>query len=173
MIVIFIASVGLSYVCMSHTGNASKLVNLGSCGFTDSSFLRSTFIPWLQGLLTLTLEIPAWKTSHKHAIRGFCIEAMTNEALLLMAADQMLLAERNLLAPARSLVCDLLTIFDIGIFMFRRKKRKWKTERRRMKCGRRRRTAELVRKTWRNEKKGRRQKWKKRKRSRRKRKQAW
>jgi len=38
------------------------------------------------------------------AISGYCIEAMTHESALLLAADQTQLAEHDLLAPVTSLV---------------------------------------------------------------------
>ena len=68
----------LSYrrcACLSHARNLSKLMNLGSCGFTDGqprdfSFLDQLSYPRSQGrtiTLTLTVEMPLEKTRRKHA----------------------------------------------------------------------------------------------------------
>ena len=57
--------------------------------------------------LNLTLEIPGWKTPRKHAVRGYCVEAMTHDGALLLSADQTPLAERDLSALAKCLVNPL------------------------------------------------------------------
>jgi len=104
----------LSYrrcACLSHARNLSKLMNLGSCGFTDGqprdfSFLDQLSYPRSQGrtiTLTLTVEMPLEKTRRKHAsvaLRAIVLNAyrqmtsvaMTHEGELLMTADQMLSA---------------------------------------------------------------------------------
>jgi len=105
----------LSYrrcACLSHARNLSKLMNLGSCGFTDGqprdfSFLDQLSYPRSHGrtlTLTLTVEMPLEKKpdvsmrpwhsvpSVFNAYRQMTSVAMTNEGELLMTADQMLSA---------------------------------------------------------------------------------
>jgi len=68
------SAIGSMSICPSHTGNASKLMNLGSAVFTDGSrwtlaFQDQLSYPKLQGFLTLTkvtMEICTWKNTCKH-----------------------------------------------------------------------------------------------------------
>ena len=89
-------------VCLSHAGNASKLMNVGSRGFTDEprdqlSYSRP------QRVLALTLEIPVWKsptqscvsavrvTAYRQQCAIFCDDAciwLQTRRRMLLAADQ-------------------------------------------------------------------------------------
>jgi len=62
-------AVASMYVCPSPAAKASKLMNLGSCGFHQVAE-RVAVIPYRsQGvlILTVTVEISAWKTPRNHA----------------------------------------------------------------------------------------------------------
>ena len=71
--------------------------------------MRFSFLPQVTGTptLTLTLKSPSDKTPDQHA---YCIEAMMYEGALLLAADQVPLAEDDLLAPvvSRAIVTNML-----------------------------------------------------------------
>ena len=85
-------------VCPSHAGNASKLMNIGSCAFYHQIVQRPTFILQVttqsyHKIITLTnLKTCCGKPHHRKkthdSTRQCLLRTRTNDDALLLAADQ-------------------------------------------------------------------------------------
>ena len=75
---------------------------LGSCGFHQWVAHGPTFIPLVTGSANPNSEFPPGKphvSMHPcHPCFSYCIEVMTHEGMLLLAADQMPLADGKLVS---------------------------------------------------------------------------